>query len=120
MEMDYKLTRTKRKSCASPEHYRTDLLALALLWRCGRRRSTLMRDEGADLVRRCEDHVGAISHHASGHDGWATLLRAIVADIGLEAQVPLRPHQGPWCFDKTPMLTFLDAMPITKEKMIAA
>jgi hypothetical protein len=29
-------------------------------------------------------------------------------------------HQGPrWCFGKTPMQTFLDAMPMTKEKMIA-
>jgi hypothetical protein len=31
-----------------------------------------------------------------------------------------RPHQGRWCFGKTPMHTFLDAMPMTKEKMIAA
>jgi Integrase core domain len=31
-----------------------------------------------------------------------------------------RPHQGQWCFGKTPMQTFLDALPMTKEKMIAA
>jgi transposase InsO family protein len=31
-----------------------------------------------------------------------------------------RPHQGRWCFGKTPMQTFLDAAPIAKEKMIAA
>ncbi len=31
-----------------------------------------------------------------------------------------RPHQGRWCFGKTPMQTFLDAMPIAKEKTIAA
>ena len=31
-----------------------------------------------------------------------------------------RPHQGRWCFGKTPMQTFLDAMPIAREKMIAA
>ena len=31
-----------------------------------------------------------------------------------------RPHQGRWCFGKTPMQTFLDAMPMAKEKMIAA
>jgi hypothetical protein len=31
-----------------------------------------------------------------------------------------RPHQGRWCFGKTPMQTFLDAMPMTKEKMIGA
>ena len=31
-----------------------------------------------------------------------------------------RPHQGRWCFGKTPMQTFLDAVPIAKDKMIAA
>jgi transposase InsO family protein len=31
-----------------------------------------------------------------------------------------RPHQGRWCFGKTPMQTFLDAIPIAREKMIAA
>jgi len=31
-----------------------------------------------------------------------------------------RPHQGRWCFGKTPLQTFLDAMPMTREKMIAA
>ena len=31
-----------------------------------------------------------------------------------------RPHQGRWCFGKPPMQTFLDANPMTQEKMIAA
>jgi hypothetical protein len=31
-----------------------------------------------------------------------------------------RPHQGRWCFGKTPLQTFLDAIPMTKEKSIAA
>ncbi len=31
-----------------------------------------------------------------------------------------RAHQGRWCFGKTPMKTFLDAIPIAKEKLIAA
>jgi transposase InsO family protein len=31
-----------------------------------------------------------------------------------------RPHQGRWCFGKTPMQTFLDAVPLAQEKMIAA
>ena len=31
-----------------------------------------------------------------------------------------RPHQGRWCFGKTPTQTFLDAIPIAREKMIAA
>jgi len=31
-----------------------------------------------------------------------------------------RPHQGRWCFGKTPMQTFLDAIPLAQEKVIAA
>ena len=31
-----------------------------------------------------------------------------------------RPHQGRWCFGKTPMLTFLDAIPLAKKKLLAA
>ena len=31
-----------------------------------------------------------------------------------------RPHQGRWCYGKTPMQTFTDSIPLAKEKMIAA
>src|SRR5690349_23896152 len=31
-----------------------------------------------------------------------------------------RTHQGRWCFGKTPMQTFLDALPLSKEKLMAA
>ena len=31
-----------------------------------------------------------------------------------------RPHRGRWCFGKTPMQTFLDAIPLAKEKLMAA
>src|SRR6266568_81377 len=31
-----------------------------------------------------------------------------------------RPHQGRWCFGKTPMQTLLDATPLAKEKIMAA
>jgi hypothetical protein len=41
-------------------------------------------------------------------------------DEWIRAYNESRPHQGRWCFGKTPMQTFLDAMPIAKEEMIAA
>ena len=31
-----------------------------------------------------------------------------------------QPHQGRWCFGKTPMQTFLDTLPMAKEKLMAA
>ena len=39
---------------------------------------------------------------------------------GVHGLLQQRPHQGRWCFGKTPMQTFLDAMPMAKEKMSAA
>jgi hypothetical protein len=41
-------------------------------------------------------------------------------DAWLSEYNEARPHQGRWCFGKTPMRTLLDAMPMAKEKMIAA
>jgi transposase InsO family protein len=40
-------------------------------------------------------------------------------DVWIHEYNEARPHRR-WCFGKTPMQTFLDAMPMTKEKMIAA
>ena len=31
-----------------------------------------------------------------------------------------RPHQGRWCYGKTPMQTFLDSVPLAQEKQLAA
>ena len=41
-------------------------------------------------------------------------------DLWIKSDNEERPHQGRWCFGKTPMQTFLDAIPIAREKMIAA
>jgi hypothetical protein len=29
-----------------------------------------------------------------------------------------RPHQGRWCYGKTPMQTFVDSVPLAKEKQM--
>ncbi|HUJ81963.1 MAG TPA: IS481 family transposase [Candidatus Acidoferrales bacterium] len=31
----------------------------------------------------------------------------------------LRPHQGRWCYGKTPMQTFVDSLPLAREKMLS-
>ena len=41
-------------------------------------------------------------------------------DLWMREYNEQRPHQGRWCFGKTPMQTFLDAMPMAKKMMIAA
>lgn len=32
----------------------------------------------------------------------------------------VRTHQGRWCYGKTPMQTFLDTLPLAREKLIQA
>lgn len=41
-------------------------------------------------------------------------------DVWMRAYNEERPHQGRWCFGKTPTQTFLDAKPLAREKLIRA
>jgi hypothetical protein len=38
----------------------------------------------------------------------------------LEEYNERRPHQGRWCYGKTPLQTFIDTVPLAREKMLAA
>jgi hypothetical protein len=40
-------------------------------------------------------------------------------DAFLETYNTQRPHQGRWCYGKTPMQTFVDSVLLAKEKQIA-
>jgi transposase InsO family protein len=41
-------------------------------------------------------------------------------DAWMEEYNQQRPHQGRWCYGKTPMQTFLDSVSLAKEKILAA
>jgi transposase InsO family protein len=41
-------------------------------------------------------------------------------DLWLAEYNERRTHEGRWCYGKTPMQTFLDALPLAKEKLMAA
>jgi hypothetical protein len=62
-----------------------EMLAVRLSHLTRRRRSAPIRDEGANLVGRCEDHVGAVAHHPCPDDGGRAFLWAVAADIGFES-----------------------------------
>lgn len=49
-------------------------------------------------------------------------LDEIQADLDrwMEEYNEHRPHQGRWCYGKTPLQTFVDGVPLAKEKMLAA
>jgi transposase InsO family protein len=42
------------------------------------------------------------------------------ADAGLQQYNEVRPHQGRWGYGNTPRQTFVDSMPLAKEKLLAA
>jgi transposase InsO family protein len=41
-------------------------------------------------------------------------------DVWMEEYNQQRPHQGRWCYGKTPMQTFVDSVSLAKEKILAA
>ena len=41
-------------------------------------------------------------------------------DIWLQEYNEQRPHQGRWYYGKPPLQTFVESVPLTKEKMLAA
>ena len=41
-------------------------------------------------------------------------------DVWLREYNSARTHQGRWCFGKTPMQTFIDTLPMAKEKLLQA
>lgn len=41
-------------------------------------------------------------------------------DAWMDSYNEQRPHQGRWCFGKTPMQTFVDTVPLAQEKMLNA
>jgi transposase InsO family protein len=41
-------------------------------------------------------------------------------DAWLKSYNETRPHQGCWCYGKTPMQAFTDSIPLAKEKLLAA
>ncbi len=41
-------------------------------------------------------------------------------DLWMREYNTVRTHQGRWCYGKTPMQTFLDTLPLAREKLIQA
>ena len=41
-------------------------------------------------------------------------------DVWMQEYNERRPHQGRWCYGKTPMQTFIDSLPLAREKLLAA
>jgi transposase InsO family protein len=114
------LTDRGTEYCGSPEHHEYELyLAVEDIDHtrtktkspqtngiCERFHKTLL-DEFYRVAFRKKIYAG-IAELQADLDAWMADYNAV------------RTHQGRWCFGKTPMQTFLDALPVAQEKMIQA
>jgi Integrase core domain len=89
------LTDRGTEYCGNPEHHEYELYLA-------------VEDVDHSRTKTKSPQTGSIAELQSDLDDW-------VKNYNEE-----RPHQGRWCFGKTPMQTFLDAKPLAKEKLIAA
>ena len=61
-----------------------------------------------------------LSTAVKGARAMPTVSTPTFADAWLAEYNEVRTHQGRYCYGKTPMQTFLDAIPLAKEKLMAA
>jgi transposase InsO family protein len=88
------------------DHSRTETKSPQTNGICGRFHRTVLHEFYQVAFR--ERVYGAIEQLQADLDAW-------VADYNER-----RPHQGRWCYGKTPVQTFVDTVPLAKEKMLAA
>ena len=83
------------------------------------------------LVRRRSTQEGPRGLHktySTSSTGWRSGRRSTAQlgelreDLGhfVEQYNTDRPHQGRWCYGKTPMQTFVDSVSLAREKMLVA
>jgi hypothetical protein len=96
------LTDRGTEYCGNPEHHEYELY-LAL------------EDIDHSRTKTKSPQTNGIWLDECFHRGLAERSRSMVKTYNED-----RPHQGRWCFGKTALQTFLDAIPIAKKKMIAA
>ena len=115
------LTDRGTEYCGNPEHHEYELyLALEDI---DHSRTKTKSPQTNGIVKRGSTRRCSMSSIASPFARRSTARSPIsrsIAVFWVQSYNEERPHQGRWCFGKTPMQTFLDATPLAKEKMIAA
>ena len=113
------LTDRGTEYCGNPERHEYELY-LALEDVDHSRTKTKSQDEG--IVERFHKTVLDEFYRVAFRKRIYGSIAELQADVDewIRSYNEDRPHQGRWCFGKTPMQTFLDAVPLAQEKMIAA
>src|SRR5438105_9582426 len=79
------------------------------------------KEAHGEFESECPGYCGAQDTFYVGTlKGVGRVYQQTVIDTWIAEYNERRAHQGRWCFGKTPMQTFLDALPLAKEKLMAA
>jgi hypothetical protein len=114
------LTDRGTEFCGNPEHHEYELyLAIEDIDHTRTKaRSRRPTEFASAFIRPCSMNSIA-SPSASGSTRRSNSLQGDL-DAWMTEYNQARSHQGRWCFGKSPMQTFLDTLPIAKEKSIRA
>jgi uncharacterized protein with PIN domain len=114
------LTNRGTKYCGNPEHYEGELsLAVEDV---DHSRTKAKNPQTSGIVERFHKTVLNEFYRVAFRETIYGSMAELQGDLDawIRSYHEDRPHQGRWCFGKTPMQTFLDALPMAQEKMIAA
>jgi transposase InsO family protein len=114
------LTDRGTESCGNPEHHEYELyLAVEDV---DHSRTKAKNPQTNGIVERFHKTVLNEFYRMAFRKRIYSSLAELQADLDtwIRSYNEERSHQGRWCFGKTPIQTFLDAVPLAQEKMIAA
>jgi transposase InsO family protein len=114
------LTDRGTEYCGNPEHHEYELyLAVEDIEHT---RTKVKRPQTNGICERFHRTVLDEFYRVAFRRKLYTSIEQLQADLDawIAEYNEQRPHQGRWCFGKTPMKTFLDSLELAKEKMLAA
>jgi transposase InsO family protein len=114
------LTDRGTEYCGNPEHHEYELyLAIENI---DHTRTKVKRPQTNGICERFHRTVLDEFYRVALRKKLYTSLEELQADLDkwLEEYNLRRPHQGRWCFGKTPMQTFIDSTPLAQSKVLGA
>ena len=72
----------------------------------------ILTESQLQALEKAKEKKQAAGEIETEHPGY------LIADEWLREYNESRPHSGKYCYGKTPMQTFLDSLPLAKEKML--
>jgi transposase InsO family protein len=114
------LTDRGTEYCGSPEHHEYELyLAIEDI---DHTRTKAKSPQTNGIVERFHKTVLNEFYRVAFRKKLYRRIEELQADLDawLAEYNEARPHQGRWCYGKTPMQTFIDTLPIAKEKLMQA